>query len=59
MRGLIPFLERHGPPALKKAIRKGKLTKPNMYFEPDWKLNQYDHPAEPLPGEKRDTTRTG
>jgi hypothetical protein len=57
MPGLVPFLARHGPPALKKAIRKGRQTKPSMYFEPNWKLNQYDHPREALPGETRDSTR--
>jgi len=58
MPGLMPFLARHGPPELKKLIRKARLTKPGMYFEPNWKLNQYDHPREPLPGATRDTTRT-
>ena len=48
--GLIPFLSRHGPAKLQKLIKSKKLTRPSMFFEPDWKLNQFDHPAPKLPG---------
>jgi hypothetical protein len=57
--GLVPFLERFGPPALRKSIRRNELTKPSMFFEPNWKLNQFDHPAPAVPGSARDSTRRG
>jgi len=56
MPGLMPLLARYGPPKLQKTIRAKKLTRPSMFFEPDWKLNQFDHPAPPLPGALKDTT---
>jgi hypothetical protein len=30
-----------------------------MFFEPDWKLNQFDHPAPKLPGQAKDSTSKG
>lgn len=54
--GLVPFLLKYAPVAARKVITKHKLTRPTLFFEPDWKLNQFDHPRPPLPG--ADTTRT-
>ncbi len=59
MSGLMPFLLKHGSPALKKTIQSRKLTRPSMFFEPDWKLNQFDHPAPKLPGLAGDSLRKG
>jgi hypothetical protein len=59
MTGLMPLLARHGPPKLQKLIKSKKVTRPAMFFEPDWKLNQFDHPAPPLPGAVRDSTHKG
>ena len=50
MPGLMPLIVRHAPAAVRKTIKERKLTRPTMFFEPDWKLNQYDHPAPKLPG---------
>jgi hypothetical protein len=58
MPGLMAFLQKYGTSELQKTIRSKKLTQPSMFFEPSWKLNQYDHPATVLPGEKRDSTGT-
>ena len=57
MPGLMPLLSKYGSPKLQKAIKSKKLTRPSMFFEPDWKLNQFDHPSPPLPGAMRDSTR--
>ena len=57
MPGLMPFLGKYGPSKLQKAIRSKKVTRPSMFFEPDWKLNQFDHPAPALPGAAKDSTR--
>jgi len=54
--GLMPLLQKYGSSKLQKTIKKQKLTRPSMFFEPDWKLNQFDHPAPKLPGEVKDTT---
>jgi len=56
MPGVLPFLEKHGSPATRRLITTRKLTRVSRYFEPDWKLNQFDHPAPKLPGEVKDTT---
>ncbi len=55
--GLMPFLTRHAPLAARKTIQAKKLTRPSMFFEPDWKLNQFDHPAPKLPGAVRDSIK--
>jgi hypothetical protein len=57
--GLMPLLAKYGPPKLQQMIKSKKLTRPTMFFEPDWKLNQFDHPAPPLPGAIQDSTRKG
>lgn len=57
--GLMPLLAKHGPPALRKAIVAKKLTRAGMFFEPDWKLNQFDHPKPKLPGTAPDSTKKG
>ena len=48
--GLMPFVLRFGPMAAKRLIQVNKLSKPSIFFEPDWKLNQFDHPKPKLPG---------
>lgn len=55
--GLVPFLLKYAPAASKRVITVHKLTRPNLFFEPDWKLNQFDHPRPALPG--ADSTRAG
>ncbi len=57
--GLMPFLLKHGPPALKKAIQSRKLTRPSMFYEPDWKLDQFEHPSPKLPGIAGDSLKQG
>ena len=57
--GLMPLLTKYGPPRLQKLIKSKKLVRPTMFFEPDWKLNQFDHPAPPLPGAVKDSTKKG
>jgi hypothetical protein len=56
MPGLMPMLQKYGPSKLQKTIKKQKLTRPSMFFEPDWKLNQFDHPAPKLPSQAADST---
>lgn len=57
---LMPLLGKHAPPAVRKTITARKLVRPDMFFEPDWKLNQFDHPPERLPGQVgADTTKAG
>lgn len=51
MPGLMPLLNRFAPAPVKKTIAARKLVRPDMFFEPDWKLNQFDHPPERLPGQ--------
>lgn len=51
MPGLMPLLTRYAPLAVRKAITARKLVRPDLFFEPDWKLNQFDHPPERLPGQ--------
>ena len=46
---VVPFLRRRGAPGTRQLIAARKLTRVSRYFEPDWKLNQYDHPAPKLP----------
>lgn len=48
--GLIPFVQKHGPMAARRVIQAHKLTRPTMFFEPNWHLNQFDHPKPKLPG---------
>lgn len=57
--GLMPLLAKHAPPAVKKAIVAKKVMRAGMFFEPDWKLNQYDHPKPKLPGAAPDSARKG
>ncbi|MCE9627766.1 MAG: DUF547 domain-containing protein [Candidatus Eisenbacteria bacterium] len=58
--GLMPLLGKYAPLAVRKTITARKLVRPDMFFEPDWKLNQYDHPRERLPGQVgADTTKAG
>ncbi len=55
--GLVPFLLKYAPTASKRVITAHKLARPNLFFEPDWKLNQFDHPRPALPG--ADSARAG
>ena len=48
--GVLPFLKKYGSLATRQLITARKLTRVSRYFEPDWKLNQFDHPAPKLPG---------
>lgn len=57
MPGLMPLLAKHAPLAVRRAIQAKKLTRPGMFFEPDWKLNQFDHPKPKLPGAATDSTK--
>lgn len=57
--GLMPLLARHAPAEVKKGIQLKKLTRPGIFFEPDWKLNQFDHPKPKLPGAARDSVKHG
>jgi hypothetical protein len=42
--GVLPFLKKHGTLATQRLITARKLTRVSRYFEPDWKLNQFDRP---------------
>lgn len=54
---LMPMLQKHAPSAVRRAITQRKLTRPDHFFEPNLKLNQYDHPTGSAPGGVRpDTT---
>ena len=57
--GLMPLLAKHAPLALRRAIQAKKVTRAGMFFEPDWKLNQYDHPRPKLPNAAPDSTKKG
>jgi hypothetical protein len=48
--GLIAFVVKHGPAAARRVIQAKKLVRPTLFFEPDWKLNQLDHPKPKAPG---------
>jgi hypothetical protein len=48
---VLPFLRKRGSPATKQLIASRKLTRVSRYFEPDWKMNQFDRPKPKLPGE--------
>jgi len=48
--GVVPFLRKYGTPATQRLIAKLKPRVPG-FFEPNWKLNQFDHPAPKLPTE--------
>jgi hypothetical protein len=54
--GVLPLLRKYGSPATQRLIAARKLTRVSRYFEPDWKLNQYDHPAPKLPESAPATT---
>ena len=57
---LVPFLLRHGPPAVRRVIQAKKLARPTIFFEPNWKLNQWDPPKPKLPGaEGADSSKAG
>ena len=47
---LIPFVQKYGPATARRVILAKKLVRPTIFFEPDWKLNQFDHPKPALPG---------
>lgn len=49
--GLMPVLARYAPLAVRRTITARRLTRPDMFFEPNWKLNQFNHPPERLPGQ--------
>ena len=42
--GVVPFLRKYGTPATQRIIATRKLTRVPLYFEPDWKINQFDRP---------------
>ena len=46
---LMPFLLKHAPLAVRRLIVAKKLARPTMFFEPSWKLNQWDMPKPKLP----------
>ena len=48
--GLMPLLGKHAPLAVRRGIQAKKLTRVSMFFEPNWKLNQFDHPKPKVPG---------
>src|SRR5262245_22760558 len=54
--GVIPFLRKYGTATTKQLIATHKLAHVSRYFEPNWKLNQYDHPKPKLPSEDGATT---
>jgi len=47
--GVLPFLKKYGTLATRELITTRKLARVSRYFEPDWKLNQFDRPK-PKPG---------
>jgi hypothetical protein len=47
--GVVPFLKKYGTLATRQLITARKLTRVSRYFEPDWKLNQLDHPKPKMP----------
>jgi hypothetical protein len=47
--GVVPFLKKYGTLATRQLITARKLTRVPRYFEPDWKLNQFDHPKPKVP----------
>jgi hypothetical protein len=57
MPGLMPLISKHAPLAVRKGIQARKLTRVSMFFEPNWKLNQFDHPKPKLPGAAADSVR--
>jgi hypothetical protein len=48
--GVLPFLKKYGSLATRQLIATRKLTRVSRFFEPDWKLNQFDRPKPKLPG---------
>ena len=54
--GVLPFLKKYGTLATRQLITARKLPRVSRYFEPDWKLNQYDRPKPKLPGAAETTT---
>ena len=48
--GVLPFLKKYGTLATRQLITTRKLTRVSRFFEPDWKLNQYDRPKPKVPG---------
>lgn len=50
MTGLVPFLSRHAPSTMRRFLSTRRITRVSQFFEPDWKLDQFDHPAPKLPG---------
>jgi hypothetical protein len=47
--GVLPFLKKYGSLATRQLITTRKLTRVSRFFEPDWKLNQFDHPKPKVP----------
>lgn len=56
--GVLPFLKKYGNPATQRLIASARVTRVSRYFEPDWKLNQFDHPAPKLPGAAEATPKS-
>jgi hypothetical protein len=54
--GVLPFLKRYGSLATRQLITRAKLTHVSRYFEPDWKLNQFDRPKPKPPTPDQATT---
>ena len=52
---MLPFLKKYGSPATRQLITARKLTRVSRYFEPNWKLNQFDRPKPKLPGAEEAT----
>jgi len=48
--GVLPFLKKYGSLTTRQLIATRKLTRVSRYFEPNWKLNQFDRPKPKVPG---------
>ena len=53
--GVMPFLKKYGSLATRQLITTRKLTRVSRYFEPDWKLNQFNRPKPKAPGAEEPT----
>ena len=56
--GLFPFIHKYGTPAERRVIVAHKLQRPTRFFEPKWKVNQYDRPK-PAPPAPASTSSAG
>jgi hypothetical protein len=54
--GVLPFLKKYGTLATRELITARKLTHVSRYFEPNWKLNQFDRPKPKTPVPAQATT---